>query len=304
MTTVNARVHRDHEAGPGRDARRRNAPRLHPVPALPHTVTFGETRQVAVNTPMVTFEGGSYSVPHQLLGPDGVGAGARRRHATSGSSSCTSAAAARSRSPGTGGPSRAARRSTTPTSRTRPAGALQPGTRAGNDAEAEFLALGDGAALWLKEAAAQGTSRIRVKMAHAVSMAKLTNPGRVDWALGHAAVHERFGEGDLASILAANLDPDAPAAWRAGEDRSLTQGTAGWAALGAERQPPLSHQPHTITTTATTMLTTWRTTDDHHHRQGPGRRRPGCRPRRRSRRTWSRCCAGCGCRTPGPPPPT
>ena len=70
-------------------------------------------------------------------------------------------------------------------------------------------------------------------MAHAVSIAKLTNPARVDWALGHAAVHQRFGEGDLASILSANLDPTTPAARQAGEDKSLTQGTAGWAALGA-----------------------------------------------------------------------
>jgi hypothetical protein len=72
-----------------------------------------------------------------------------------------------------------------------------------------------------------------VKMGHAVSIAKLTNPARVDWALGHAAVHQRFGEGDLASILAANIDPTIPAARQAGEDQSLTQGTAGWAALGA-----------------------------------------------------------------------
>ena len=95
-----------------------------------------------------------------------------------------------------------------------PAGAINREPKAGNDAEAAFLALGDGAALWLKEAAAQGSSRIRVKMAHAVSIAKLTNPTRVDWALGHAAVHQRFGEGDLASILAANLDPTTPAALR------------------------------------------------------------------------------------------
>ena len=93
------------------------------------------------------------------------------------------------------------------------------------------------AALWLKEAAAQGTSRIRVKMAHAVSLSKLTTPGRVGWALGHAAVYQRFAEGDLASILAANPDPDAPPARRAGEDRSLTQGTGGWATLGAAVTP-------------------------------------------------------------------
>src|SRR5699024_6889313 len=30
--------------------------RLHPVPAAPHTVAFGTTRQVPVNTPMVAFE--------------------------------------------------------------------------------------------------------------------------------------------------------------------------------------------------------------------------------------------------------
>jgi hypothetical protein len=114
-----------------------------------------------------------------------------------------------------------------------PAGAINREPKAGNDAEAAFLALGDGAAMWLKEAAAQGTSRIRVTMGHAVSIAKLTNPVRVDWALGDAAVQQRFGEGDLASILAANVDPTTPAPRQAGEDRSLTQGTAGWAALGA-----------------------------------------------------------------------
>ncbi len=69
-------------------------------------------------------------------------------------------------------------------------------------------------------------------MDHAVSMAKLTGAARVDWALGHAAVHQRFGEGDLASILAAHLDHTAAPARRADEQQSLTQGTAGWAALG------------------------------------------------------------------------
>ena len=97
-----------------------------------------------------------------------------------------------------------------------------------NAASASVPALGSRWSAPLKEAAAQGTSRIRVKMAHAVSIAKLTNPARVDWALGHAAVHQRFGEGDLASILAANLDPATPAARQAGEGQYLTQGTEGW----------------------------------------------------------------------------
>ena len=41
------------------------------------------------------------------------------------------------------------------------------------DAEARFLALGDGAVLWLTEAAAAGCARIRVKMAEAVDLAAL-----------------------------------------------------------------------------------------------------------------------------------
>ncbi len=108
-----------------------------------------------------------------------------------------------------------------------PEGALHREPRPGTQAEAAFLQLGEGAVLWLKEAAAQGTSRIRIKMEHAVSIAKLTGAARVDWALGHAAVHQRFGEGHLASILAAHLDPTATPARRAGEQQSLTQGTAG-----------------------------------------------------------------------------
>ena len=42
--------------------------RLHPVAAIPFTVAFGTTRQVPVNTPMVNFENGQYSVPHTLMG--------------------------------------------------------------------------------------------------------------------------------------------------------------------------------------------------------------------------------------------
>ena len=103
-----------------------------------------------------------------------------------------------------------------------------------NAAEVEFLAIGDGARLWLAEAAAAGTSKIRVKMAQAVTLAKLFDTKDVDWALGHAAVHARFGHGDLASILDHHHTTavGGPAS-RAGEDGSLTQGTGSWAALGA-----------------------------------------------------------------------
>ena len=80
---------------------------------------------------------------------------------------------------------------------------------------------------------------MRVKMNQALTLAKLFDPVEVDWALGHAAVHARFAEADLASILdhhASHPDTDER---RAGEDASMTQGTSAWARLGrAEDRGP------------------------------------------------------------------
>ncbi len=110
--------------------------------------------------------------------------------------------------------------------------------RAKTVAEKQFLALGEGAGLWLIEAAAAGSSRIRAKMAEAVDLAALHNRAAVDRALGVAATAGRFGHGDLAAILAHQAgDPNTatiaePA--RAGEHNSLTQGTGGWAGLGEQ----------------------------------------------------------------------
>jgi hypothetical protein len=76
---------------------------------------------------------------------------------------------------------------------------------------------------------------MRVKMGQALALAKLFDPVEVDWALGHAAVHGRFAEADLASILdhhASTRGQQHSEHW-AGEDHSLTQGTSGWAGLGA-----------------------------------------------------------------------
>ena len=60
----------------------------------------------------------------------------------------------------------------------RPEGPLDRTPRAKTVAEAQFLALGDGAALWLTEAAAAGCSRIRAKMAEAVDLAALHDAGQ------------------------------------------------------------------------------------------------------------------------------
>jgi hypothetical protein len=67
--------------------------------------------------------------------------------------------------------------------------------RARNAAESEFLDLGEGARLWLVEAAAVGTPRMRVKMNEALALAKLFDPVEVDWALGHAARPRRAAAG-------------------------------------------------------------------------------------------------------------
>ena len=83
-----------------------------------------------------------------------------------------------------------------------PEGPLNRTPRPGSPAEEAFLAIGSGAGLWLTEAGAAGVCRPRPKMADAVALAALHGTATVDWALGHAAVMGRFGDGDLASIIA------------------------------------------------------------------------------------------------------
>ena len=228
---VNARVHRVTRRAPA-DMLAEEQVRLHPVPAVPHTVAFGVTRTVAAKTPMVAFDGGQYSVPAHLLGQTvwvrvhGLGADEQVIivHV------------------GPAGPLEVARHGRAMPGSPRlddahfpppPAGALGRFPKARNESEAAFLALGGGARLWLTEAAAAGTTKVRVKMAQAVTLAKLSSVAEVDQALGHAAVHARFGHGDLASILDHHAATATGPAHRAGEDGSLTQGTSGWAGLGA-----------------------------------------------------------------------
>ncbi len=226
---VNTRVHRVTRRAPG-DMLAEEQVRLHRLPVAAHTVAFGVTRTVAAKTPMVAFDGGQYSVPHELLGAQvwvrthGVGAGEQVIIVHVGDD----------------GPVEVARHARAMPGSPRLEDAHFPPAPAGLDraprprtaAESEFLALGDGARLWLTEAAAAGTARMRVKMAAAVTTAKLAGGVEVDWALGHAAVNARFGEHDLASILDHHARTRGGPVHRAGEGRSLTQGTGSWAALG------------------------------------------------------------------------
>jgi len=225
MAGVNGREHRVTRRAPT-EMLVEEQQRLHRLPVAPYTAVFGETRKVSWSS-TVSFGGVTYSVPHALAdetvwvrvdgdevvvvhcAPSGPVEVARHQRSTPGRPMIDDAHYP-----------------------PRPAGPLARRPKPASAAEAEFLAIGDGAHTWLVEAASAGTSRIKTKMAQAVDLARLHGQTRVDWALGHAAMFGRFAEDDLASILAAH-----PVGERhtAGEDHSLQSPTAAWSRLGGDR---------------------------------------------------------------------
>ena len=224
---VNARPHRITRRAPVEMLAEERA-RLHPAPAVPFTAALGVTRKVDALS-LISYEGGQYSVPHQLAGQ----AVHVRRH---GEQVVITHA-------GPDGPTEVARHQVTTPGSPRvddahyplaPPGALERKPKARTAAEAQFLAIGDGAGLWLAEAAAAGASRVRAKMAGAVQLAVLHGPAAVDRALGQAAAAGRFAEGDLAAILTHQATAAAGELSRAGEQRTLAQGTGGWARHGGQ----------------------------------------------------------------------
>ena len=239
---VNAREHRVTRRAPEVMLAEERT-RLHPVPANPHTVAFGVTRTVPAKMPMVTYDSGQYSVPCELVGQNvwvrvhGRGADEQVIIVHVGPTGPIEVARHERATPGS---PKILDEHFPPA----PVGSLERVPAARNEAEAAFLALGPGARMWLVEAGAAGATKTRVKMAQAVSLAKLFGPKEVDWALGHAAVHARFAEADLASILDHHAGPAAAGpATQAGEDRSLTQGTSGWATLGTAGTPDPCTEP-------------------------------------------------------------
>ena len=203
-TQVNTRVHRITRRAPV-DMLAEEVVRLHRVPETPATASFGVTRRVPVNTPMVSFDAGAYSVPHQLVGQSvwvrvrGLGQGGEQVVIVHVGADGRPVEVARHDRATPGSP-----RIDDAHFPPQPAGALnrtpRPRTRRGG----QFCAIGDGARLWLVEAGAAGATRVRRKMAQAVALSKLHTLEQVDWALGHAALHGRFAEADLASILEHN----------------------------------------------------------------------------------------------------
>jgi len=227
---VNGRVHRETAAIPaGRVAAEREL--LHPLPAEPYALALGEERLVG-DDQTIRFGSVRYSTPPGHAGqrvwcrvagqelvitartPGGAAEIARHRLSVPGSPVICDEHYPDH--PGGNGP-------------------RQPKPRPRTQAEVAFLAIGDGARRWLAEAAASGAQRIRSKMARAVELAAVVGAGRVDAALGLAAIAGRFADGDLASIidhLAA--DRETVGVVIAGEAHSAQPGTAGWARLGGQ----------------------------------------------------------------------
>ena len=222
MAEVNARPHRVTRRAPD-EMLAEEQQHLHRLPDVGYTAVFGETRKVGWSA-TISYGGVTYSVPHTLceqtvwvrvdgdevvvtyLSGRGAVEVARHRRSTPGRPVICD-----EHYP------------------PRPPGALGRQPKPANPEETAFLAIGEGARLWLIEAAAAGTGRIRVKMAQAVSLAQLHGQERVDWALGHAATYCRFAEHDVAKILAANP----PGTRRSADEiHSLQEGTRAWEGFG------------------------------------------------------------------------
>lgn len=228
MAHINSREHRATKRKPA-VMLSEEVLRLHRIPDDAHTLSFGLARTVPPNTPMVTFHNAMYSVPAHLLGQKvfvrAHGTGPDEQvvivhHTPAGPVEVARHGRARPGSP-------AINDEHFPGHVEKIPGDYTPRARTGS--EAEFLAIGGGAVAWLKEAAAIGTTRMNVKMAEAVSLAKITGVIDVDRALGTAAIHGRFAHGDLSSILQAGRA--STTTHTANEDTSLTQGTSAWAAI-------------------------------------------------------------------------
>ena len=228
MADVNTRAHRATRQPPV-ELLSQEHEHLHRLPRLGHTLCFGQTRKVDRQA-TVSVGDAIYSVPHALIG-ERVWVRAEGEQLVVVHIDALQ------------GPREVARHRLTIPGRPsicdehyppRPAGALERRPRARNSEEREFLAIGEGAERWLKHAAAEGTQRIRRKMAEAVDLAKLHGTGPVNDALARCASYGRFADGDLASILAHQQTATVIVLpTRATEERSLQRSTRSWEGFGA-----------------------------------------------------------------------
>lgn len=225
MAEVNDRVHRETRRVPA-EMLTEERHRLHPVPERPFSAVFGQSRHVGKDA-TIQVEAVRYSVPHGLVGMSVW----IRFH---GDDLIVTALV-------DGRPVEVARHErSTPGNPRIDEGHYPPGERGlrtptpTTPAEAEFLALGPGAALWLQEAGEAGIRHARSKMTDAVALAKLHGAQAVDRALGTAATVERFADGDLMAILSHQVEhAEDHESTHAGEEHSLQPGTSAWSGFGS-----------------------------------------------------------------------
>lgn len=227
-TGVNAREHRETRRVPA-DVVAEERTHLHRIPAEPFTAALGETRRVD-DDQTIRFGSVRYSTPpgyvdaHVWCRVEGeelvvvartqAGLAEVARHELS--------------TPGTPRIADEHYPSHPPGN-----GRKEPRIRPRADAEIAFLQIGAGAERWLREAASHGVTRVRTKMAEAVSLAALLDPGEVDRALGIAAAAGRFEGGDLASITAHLGRMQDPALLVSADDAYSAQpGTGAWGGFG------------------------------------------------------------------------
>jgi Mu transposase, C-terminal domain len=202
---------------------------LHRLPRVPHTVCFGETRKVNWQS-LISVGGSRYSVPHELI-DERVWVRVEGDHVVV------------VHVDGGSGPREVARHHLTTPGRPsiceehyppRPPGALERRPRARSGEEHAFLQVGAGAETWLTKAAAAGAQRVRRKMAEAVDLAKLHGNEAVERALNTCAQAGRFGDGDLASVLAHQQQTTSGELilFPRSEERSLQRSTRSWEGFG------------------------------------------------------------------------
>jgi hypothetical protein len=225
---INARTHRETGAAPA-DRLAVERGHLHALPADPHTAALGEERLVN-DDQTIRFGSVRYSTP-----PGHVGTrvwcrvvGTELVIVAMAPAGCREIARHVLSTPGTPRIVETHYPHHLGSNHPRP-----PRPRARSKAEADFLAIGDGAHAWLVEAAAIGASRVRAKMARAVEFATILGLARVDQALGLAAAAGRFDDHDLGSILDHLATRGEPGDLvRVDETFSAQPGTGSWERFG------------------------------------------------------------------------
>ena len=199
MREVNTRPHRITKRPPAEmltEERRL----MHPLPKRPFAAALGKEREVDPGNGLIAWRSAWYSVPSDLAGEKVL---AREQgdqlivSARSGDGGWREVARHRLAARG----QRVIDQDHYPDDG--PPGALEREPRPQDALQAEFLGIGPNAGRWLKAACDAGSGRLGEKLAEICELSRLEGSEDVNAALAVAERCERFGFGDIASILVA-----------------------------------------------------------------------------------------------------